>query len=65
MSPQESTKPAAAPFFIEAEEAEALLGADDVVIVDLTRPEVHAQLHLPGAQPLEYALLLKIGRAHV
>ncbi len=58
MSGQEPTRPAAPPYFIEAEEAESLLGGDNVVIVDLTRPEVHAQLHLPGAQPLEYGLLL-------
>ncbi|MCZ7598246.1 MAG: hypothetical protein M5U09_11680 [Gammaproteobacteria bacterium] len=51
MSGQEPTKPAAPPYFIEAEEAESLLGGDNVVIVDLTRPEVHAQLHLPGRSP--------------
>lgn len=46
------------PAFIEADEAETLLNRGDVVFVDLSRPEVHAQVHVPGAQPLDYALLI-------
>ncbi len=43
--------------FIEPEEAESLLG-DETLVVDLSKPETHAQLHLPGAQPLDYARLV-------
>jgi thiosulfate/3-mercaptopyruvate sulfurtransferase len=44
--------------FMEPEAVEPLLGGDGVVFVDLCKPEVHAQCHVPGAQPLEYSLLI-------
>jgi thiosulfate/3-mercaptopyruvate sulfurtransferase len=46
------------PIFMEPEQAETLLDHDSLVVVDLSKPEVHVQLHVPGARPLDYALLL-------
>ncbi len=44
--------------FIEPEEAESLLGLDGVVVIDLSKAETHASLHLPGARHLEYPALV-------
>ncbi|KAA3622728.1 MAG: sulfurtransferase [Proteobacteria bacterium] len=46
------------PLFIEPGQVETLLADDGIVIVDLCKPEVHSQLHVPGARPLDYGMLL-------
>ncbi len=46
------------PPLIEPEALEALLGRDDLLIVDLSRSDVHARAHVPGAVHLEYGRLV-------
>ncbi|GJL81785.1 MAG: sulfurtransferase [marine bacterium B5-7] len=46
------------PLFVEPDEIETLLGQPNVIFVDLCKPEVFAQLHVPGAIHLEYGQLL-------
>ena len=43
---------------LEADTVERLLGKPEVLIVDLSKPETHQQLHIPGAMSLDYALLV-------
>lgn len=42
------------PFLIEPDEAEALLGHDNLLIIDLGKAETYQQQHLPGAINLNY-----------
>lgn len=46
------------PPLIEPEALEALLGRDDLLVVDLSRSDVHARAHVPGAVHLEYGRLV-------
>jgi thiosulfate/3-mercaptopyruvate sulfurtransferase len=55
MEPDKNTNP----IFVEPDDVEPLLGNEDAIFVDLCKPEVYAQLHVPGALPLEYGLLLE------
>jgi len=50
------------PVLIEPADLEPLLGDPGLVIVDLGKPETHAQAHLPGAVPMDYSALLRGGR---
>jgi len=47
------------PILIEPAELEPLLGHDELVIVDVGRPETYAQAHIPGAVPMEYSALVR------
>lgn len=46
------------PSFVDPEQVEAHLDHENTVFVDLCKPEVHAQLHIPRALPLEYSQLI-------
>jgi len=46
------------PLIVEPAELEKHLGAESLLIVDLSRPETYAQAHLPGAVHLEYAQIV-------
>jgi len=50
--------PALLPLIVEPAELETHLGAENLLIVDLSRPETYAQAHLPGAVHLEYAQIV-------
>lgn len=43
------------PLFVEPEVLERRLGAPELLIVDMCRPEIYAQAHVPGAVHLDYA----------
>jgi thiosulfate/3-mercaptopyruvate sulfurtransferase len=47
--------PASLPLLIEPSALEPLLGSPGMLLVDLNRPDVYAQAHLPGAMRVEYA----------
>ncbi len=44
-------------FLIEPEELEAVLEEPAILVIDLSKAETYAQLHIPGAMHLEYSLL--------
>lgn len=46
------------PLVVEPEELEAALGREGLLVVDLSKPELHAQLHVPGAVHLDYARIV-------
>jgi thiosulfate/3-mercaptopyruvate sulfurtransferase len=46
------------PFILEPEELERRLGEPDLLVVDLSRPEIHVQYHVPGAVHLDYSQLV-------
>jgi thiosulfate/3-mercaptopyruvate sulfurtransferase len=46
------------PLIVEPAELEKHLGAENLLIVDLSRPETYAQAHLPGAAHLDYAQIV-------
>jgi thiosulfate/3-mercaptopyruvate sulfurtransferase len=46
------------PLIVEPAELEKHLGAEDLLIVDLSRPETYAQAHLPGAAHLDYVQIV-------
>lgn len=46
------------PLIIEPEQLEEQLGAHDMRIVDLCKPEIYARSHIPGAVHLEYRCLV-------
>jgi len=50
------------PIIVEPTRLNELLGSDELVIVDLGRPETYAQAHIPGAVRMEYSALLRGGR---
>ena len=43
------------PLLLEPDELEANLGRDDLLVVDLSRPDTYARFHVPGAVHLDYA----------
>ncbi|HYA38016.1 MAG TPA: rhodanese-like domain-containing protein, partial [Candidatus Methylomirabilis sp.] len=49
---------ASLPLILEPAELEKHLGAENLLIVDLSRPEIHAQVHVPGAVHLDYARIV-------
>ena len=52
------------PLVLEPETLSGLLGAEDLLIVDLSKAAVHAAGHIPGAVPLDYGrLVVKRGAA--
>lgn len=50
------------PLIVEPEELERRLGEEQLLIVDLCKPEVYAQTHIPGAVHLEYAQIVAVER---
>lgn len=46
------------PPVVEPEQLEASLDSEQILVVDLTRPQVYLQLHVPGAVFLEYGELI-------
>lgn len=50
------------PIIVEPEDLEALLGSDELVVVDLGKPETYTQAHVPGAVRMEYSALVRGGR---
>ncbi len=46
------------PLIVEPAELEKHLGAENLLIVDLCRPETYAQTHVPGAVHLDYAQIV-------
>ncbi|HYA38510.1 MAG TPA: sulfurtransferase [Candidatus Methylomirabilis sp.] len=49
---------ASLPLILEPAELEKHLGAESLLIVDLSRPEIYAQAHVPGAAHLDYAQIV-------
>ncbi len=47
------------PLVVEPEQLEATLGNDSLLIVDLCKPEVYQQYHLPGAIHLDYGQIVQ------
>ncbi|MGA8260427.1 MAG: sulfurtransferase [Arenicellales bacterium] len=47
------------PIVIEPTALQAFLGRDDLVVVDLGKPETYAQAHVPGAVRMEYGSLVR------
>ena len=47
------------PLIVEADQLEQQLDAERLLVVDLCRPEVYAQYHIPGAVHLDYARIVK------
>lgn len=50
------------PLLIEPITLEARLGEPGLLLVDLSRADVHAQYHIPGAVPLEYGHIVSMQR---
>lgn len=46
------------PLIVEPDALEVALGGDDLLVVDVGGPDVHAQGHVPGAVNLNYAALI-------
>jgi thiosulfate/3-mercaptopyruvate sulfurtransferase len=46
------------PLIVEPAELEKHLGTENLLIVDLCRPEIYAQAHLPGAAHLDYVQIV-------
>lgn len=46
------------PLVAEPAELEERLGSDNLVVVDLCRPEIYAQAHIPGAVHLDYSQIV-------
>jgi thiosulfate/3-mercaptopyruvate sulfurtransferase len=50
------------PLIVEPEELERHLGMDSILIVDLCKPEIYVQSHIPGAVHLDYAQIVAVHR---
>jgi thiosulfate/3-mercaptopyruvate sulfurtransferase len=46
------------PLLLEPDELEANLGQEDLLVVDLSRPDTYARFHIPGAVHLDYARII-------
>jgi thiosulfate/3-mercaptopyruvate sulfurtransferase len=46
------------PLIVEPAELEKHLGTENILVVDLCRPETYAQAHVPGAAHLDYARIV-------
>lgn len=47
------------PLIVEPDQLEAVLGSDGLLVVDLSKPEVHQQYHVPGALHLDYGRIVQ------
>lgn len=50
------------PLIVEPEELEHQLGQEAILVVDLCKPEIYAQSHIPGAVHLDYAQIVAVNR---
>ena len=50
------------PWIVEPEVLERQLGQESIVVVDLCKPEIHAQSHIPGAVHLDYAQIVAVNK---
>src|SRR4030065_684334 len=50
------------PWIVEPEELERQLGQEAFLLVDLCKPEIHAQSHIPGALHLDYAQIVAVNK---
>lgn len=50
------------PWIVEPEELERQLGQESILVVDLCKPEIHAQSHIPGAVHLDYAQIVAVNK---
>jgi len=50
------------PLLLEPEELEKNLGRNDLLVVDLSKPETYARFHVPGAVHLDYARIIAARR---
>lgn len=48
------------PLLIEPEQLQPLLDSPDIMVVDLCKHDVYAQLHIPGAVHLDYAQIVAV-----
>lgn len=48
------------PLLLEPDMLEPLLGSPGVLLVDLSRADIHAQYHIPGAVHLEYGQIVRM-----
>lgn len=48
------------PFLLEPDELEKNLGMENLLIVDLSRPDIYAQLHIPGAVHVDYPSIVTV-----
>jgi thiosulfate/3-mercaptopyruvate sulfurtransferase len=48
------------PLMVEPDELEGRLGAGGLLLIDLSRPEVYQQYHLPGAVHLDYSRIVGV-----
>ncbi len=46
------------PLLLEPDELEANLGRDDLLVVDLSKPDTYARFHVPGAVHLDYGRII-------
>src|SRR3569623_3617744 len=46
--------PTALPLLLDATSLRPLIGREDVLIIDLSQPQMHQQYHIPGANYLDY-----------
>ena len=52
-------KPNELPRLVEPEQLEAVLGDENLLVVDLSRREQYAHMHVPGAVHLDYGLIVR------
>jgi len=45
---------------VEPDQLERALGAEDMLVVDMSAADVHAQHHVPGAVQLAYPAIIKV-----
>ena len=50
------------PWIVEPEVLERQLGQESFLLVDLCKPEIHAQSHIPGAVHLDYAQIVAVNK---
>lgn len=48
------------PLLVEPQQLHEYLGSPGLLVVDLSRAEIHAQYHIPGAVPVEYAEIVRM-----
>jgi thiosulfate/3-mercaptopyruvate sulfurtransferase len=48
------------PLLVEPEELERRLGLESILVVDLSKPDIYAQSHIPGAVHLDYAQIVAV-----
>jgi thiosulfate/3-mercaptopyruvate sulfurtransferase len=50
------------PLLVEPEELESQLGLESILIIDLSKPDIYVQSHIPGAVHLDYAQIVAVNR---